>query len=112
MVAYGQAQDANHWGRWRSRGYGNDLRAEKMDRADIVVVRSDSWNGVGDDALANVVVQHSRTEDLKRVDRTRVHGKSIGLATDQGEGGVRLVTVDGIEKARGSDVKICREHGL
>ena len=102
----------NRRGRWRRRGDRDDLRTKKMDGADIRVVRSDVWNRIGDGSLANVIIHHSLTEDLKRVDRTRVHGKRICLATDQGEGRVGLVPVDGIEESGGSDAKICREPRL
>ena len=76
-----------------------------MDGANIVVVRSNSRNGVGDGSLADVVVQHSRTEDLKRVNRVGVNRESIGLAADQSDGGVGLVSVDGIEETREVTVK-------
>src|ERR1041385_435064 len=36
----------------------------------------------------------------------------IGPAADECECGVGLVSVDGIEEARGRDGEICREHGL
>ena len=83
-----------------------------MDGTNIIVVRRNRRNGVGDDSLADVVVLHSRTEDLKGVNRVSVNRESIGLAADQRKRGVRLVSVDGIEETRGSDGEIGREHGL
>ena len=112
LVADGQAQDVNRR-RWRRLwGHRKDLAAEKMDGTDVGVVRSDGWNGVGNGTLANVVIHHSRTEDLKGVNRAGVHGKGIGPAANQSEGRVGLVPVDRIEEARGSDGKIRRGHGL